>query len=94
MLPESSLRRIEGTPADYPARAVSRGVEGWVEVQFTVLRDGTTRNAQVIASSPEGYFEQSVLDAVARWRYEPHVVGGEAVDQRVEARLRFQLSGR
>ncbi len=94
VLPESSLRRIEGTPADYPARAVSRGVEGWVEVQFTVLRDGTTQNAQVVASSPEGYFEQSVLDAVARWRYEPHVVGGEAVDQRVEARLRFQLSGR
>lgn len=94
VLPESSLRRIERTPADYPARAASRGIEGWVEVQFTVLKDGTTRNAQVVASSPEGYFEQSVLDAVARWRYEPHVVAGEAVDQRVEARLRFQMSGR
>lgn len=94
VLPESSLRRIARTPAGYPARAASRGVEGWVEVQFTVLADGTTQDARVVASSPEGYFEESVLDAVAEWRYEPRVVGGRAVDQRVEARLRFQLSER
>jgi len=94
VLPEGSLNRIAHTPADYPVRAASRGVEGWVEVQFTVLADGTTRDARVVASSPEGYFEQSVLDAVAEWRYEPRIVGGRAVDQRVEARLRFQLSGR
>jgi len=94
VLPESSLKRLARTPAEYPARAASRGVEGWVEVQFTVLKDGTTRDIRVLDSSPEGYFEQSVLDAVTTWRYEPHVVGGEAVDQRVEARLRFQLSGR
>jgi len=94
VLPENSLKRIAHTPAGYPSRAASRGVEGWVEVRFTVLADGTTRDAQVVASSPEGYFEQSVLDAVAQWRYEPRIVGGKAVDQLVEARLRFQLSER
>ncbi len=94
VLPESSLRRLARTPAEYPARAASRGVEGWVEVQFTVLKDGTTRNIRIVESSPEGYFEQSVLDAVTTWRYEPRVVAGEPVDQLVEARLRFELSDR
>jgi len=93
VLPEAELTPIQHTPAEYPVRAASRGVEGWVEVEFTVSRDGTTRDARVTASTPEGYFEDSVLEAVQSWRYRPHVVGGQPVDQRVQARIRFQLSG-
>jgi len=80
-LPESELRRISGAPAEYPARAAARGIEGWVDVEYTVRADGTTSDIQVI-------------DAIADWRYEPPVVGGRAGPQRVRVRLRFELADR
>jgi len=62
-----------------------------VDIEFTVAADGTTRDAMVRAAEPAGVFDRAALQAVARWRYEPRVVDGIVVDQRVEARVRFQL---
>jgi protein TonB len=84
---------IENRSPVYPARAAERRAQGWVDVQFTVAADGSTRDAVVTASSPAGLFEKSVLDAVRDWRYEPRVVAGRPVDQRVELRVRFELKG-
>ena len=91
VLPENSLRRTRFVPPDYPARALERGTQGWVDIEFTVAADGTTRDAMVRAAEPAGVFDRAALQAVARWRYEPRVVDGIVVDQRVEARVRFQL---
>jgi outer membrane biosynthesis protein TonB len=38
-------------------------------------------------------FVATVLRAVRTWRYRPRIVAGQAVDQRVVARLRFELTG-
>jgi len=38
-----------------------------------------------------GVFDRAALESVARWRYEPRVVNGAIVDQRVSARVRFEL---
>jgi len=94
VLPENELARVLHPPADYPPRARARGIEGWVEVQFTVTADGATRDPVVIGASPAGVFDQAVLDSIAKWRYEPRRVAGAPVDQRVQLRVRFQLSGR
>lgn len=93
-LPESALNRTEHRPARYPLRAQERGIEGWVEVEFTVAADGTTRDPVITAAEPEGVFDEAVLEAVAAWRYDPRVVAGRPVDQQVQARIRFQLAGR
>jgi protein TonB len=93
-LPENTLNRIAHRAASYPLRAQERGIEGWVEVEFTVAADGTTRDPVVTAAEPEGVFDEAVLEAIGAWRYEPRVVAGRPVDQRVVARLRFQLAGR
>jgi len=92
-LPESTLKRIVHRPASYPLRAQERGIEGWVEAEFTVAADGSTRDLVVTAAEPEGMFEDAVLEAIGAWRYEPRIVAGRAVDQRVVARVRFQLAG-
>lgn len=93
ILPERTLERVAGSAPRYPQRAAARGVEGWVHVEFTVAADGTTRDAVVVDASSPGDFDEAVLEAVKNWRYRPHVVAGTAVDQRVQARLRFELSG-
>ncbi|HKX59653.1 MAG TPA: energy transducer TonB [Steroidobacteraceae bacterium] len=92
VVPENTLRRTAFIAPNYPARARERGTEGWVDLEFTVSKDGTTRDAVVRAAEPSGTFDRAALDAVKRWRYEPRVVAGNVVEQRVEARLRFRLS--
>jgi protein TonB len=92
VLPESTLKRTFFAPPEYPPRARDRSTEGWVDLEFTVTRDGVTRDAVVTGAEPEGVFDRAALDAVKRWRYEPRLVGGTVVDQRVKARVRFRLS--
>ncbi len=93
VLPENALKKIAHTAPAYPARAAARGTEGWVDIEFTVMADGTTSEAVVIDATPAGVFDDAVLSAVRRWRYEPHMVSGAPVDQRVKVRLRFTLAG-
>jgi protein TonB len=76
---------------DYPPRAQSRGIEGWVLVEFTITAAGTVRDARVIDSSPKGYFEDAALKAIARWRYNPKVQEGVAVE-RVGVRVRLSFN--
>jgi periplasmic protein TonB len=77
---------------DYPPRAQSRGIEGYVIVQFTITPTGTVRDATVVEAEPRGIFDDAALKAIARWRYNPKVEGGVAVERvGVRTRLTFQL---
>ncbi len=92
VLPENEMRRTFFFAPIYPERARERGTEGWVDLEFVVTKDGATRDPVVRGAEPEGVFDRAAMDAVKRWRYVPRVVNGAIVEQRVEARLRFQLS--
>ena len=63
-----------------------------MDLEYTVTRDGTTRDIVVRSAEPANTFDRAAIDAVKRWRYEPRVVKGAVVEQRVETRLRFQLA--
>jgi TonB family protein len=67
--------------AEYPPRAITGNIEGWVRVRFTVTANGTVRNAVVVESEPGTVFDDAALKAIARWRYNPRVVDGEAVER-------------
>jgi protein TonB len=77
---------------DYPARAQSRGIEGWVLVQFTITPAGTVKDPFVVEAHPKGYFEDAALKAISRWRYNPKIEEGVAVE-RVGMRniIRFEM---
>src|SRR5215471_349489 len=77
---------------EYPTRALSRGLEGWVKVQFTITPTGTVKDATVVDADPKGMFDEAALKAIARWRYNPKVEGGVAVERvGVQTIIRFQL---
>jgi protein TonB len=77
---------------DYPPRALSRGLEGWVQVQFTITATGTVKDAVVVNAQPKSIFDDAALKAIARWRYNPRVDGGVAVERvGVQTIIRFQL---
>jgi periplasmic protein TonB len=73
---------------DYPPRALTRGLEGWVEVQFTITVTGTIKDPTVVNAEPRDIFDDAALKAIARWRYNPKVENGVAVE-RVGVRTRI-----
>lgn len=91
VLPDSALKRTKVIAPTYPMRALEKGTEGWVDIEFTVAADGTVRDAVVKASEPAGTFDRAALNAVERWRYEPYLVNGAVTEPRVSARVRFEI---
>jgi protein TonB len=63
----------------YPARAASRGLEGYVIVEFVVTRTGTTRDVTVVEST-SSLFERAAVDAAFKFKYKPRVIDGEPVE--------------
>lgn len=77
---------------DYPQRALSRGIEGWVQVQFTITEQGSVADAVVVDSDPKNIFDEAALRAISRWRYNPMVEGGVAQARvGMQTILRFSL---
>src|SRR6056300_1807044 len=65
----------------YPQRALSRGIEGYCVVQYTVTRQGTTRDPFVIESQcTSGLFHSASLNAALKFKYKPRIMDGEAVE--------------
>jgi len=78
---------------EYPARAKQRGIEGWVDIEFTIGPAGTVQNAQVIGANPPWVFDRAALQAVRKWRYSPKIEDGVAVVRSgVQVRIRFDSS--
>jgi TonB family protein len=75
----------------YPMNARSEGIEGWVELEFVVDRDGRPRDIVVADAVPSGTFDRAAANAVERSRYEPFVVDGVRYERRVRLRTRFAL---
>jgi TonB family protein len=85
----ASLKRTKTVAPVYPESARKRGIEGWVELAFTVMPDGKVEGVEVRNASPQGVFDDSASRAVSLWRFEPVVRNGEKISQRAMVRLRF-----
>jgi protein TonB len=85
----SALPRIlrAGAPR-YPVIAMSRKIEGEVEVAFTILPDGRVSNARVTRAKPAGVFDRAALSAVEGYLFAP---GGRSFD--TSRTVSFRLSG-
>jgi TonB family protein len=88
------LQLLSGTGAVYPPQARAEGVEGYAVVRYDVDTEGRVGNARVVASSPQGVFDESALQAVSRWRFRPAERNGEPLAVNgLESRLDFVLKG-
>ena len=63
----------------YPSHALSRGIEGWVLLEFTISELGLAINPVVVDSEPRGVFDRSAISAVRKWKYRPKMEDGKAV---------------
>lgn len=64
----------------YPRRALQRGIEGYVIVEFVVTKNGSVRDPVVIEAQPEGIFDSAAMKAALKFKYKPRVVDGEPIE--------------
>ena len=77
----------------YPPRAAERGIEGWVELVFTVSTAGAVQDAEILDAQPANVFNRAALRAVRKWKYNPKIEDGKPVVRRaVHVRLNFRLA--
>ncbi len=88
----NSLKRTRTVQPVYPESARKRGIEGWVELAFTVMPNGTVDDVEVRNSSPANVFDDAAVRAIRGWRFEPVERNGERISQRAMVRLRFAQS--
>lgn len=87
----SALTRVRYSAPEYPEAASQKGTEGFVDIIFTVHSDGTVGDVTVAGAEPAGVFEQAAMSSVRKWRYQPVVRDGRAVDQRARVRIKFAM---
>lgn len=80
----------------YPRRALSRGIEGWVILEFTVTTTGSVRDVTVVDSLPKStLFHEAAIRAAQRFKYKPRVIDGVAAEVRgVRNKITFRIEGR
>jgi protein TonB len=65
----------------YPNRALTRGIEGFCVVQYTVTRLGTTKDPLIIEDQcTSTLFHRASLNAALKFKYKPRIMDGEAVE--------------
>ena len=87
--PEAKPLRVKGTVAQanlvtkvqprYPAEAKASRLQGTVELEITITKDGVPSELRVV-SSPGDELSESAVEAVRQWRYRPTLLNGSPVE--------------
>jgi TonB family protein len=85
------LKRTNYVAPKYPRSAQRRNTSGWVDLGFTVGRDGTVHTIEIIDSDPGTVFDEAATKAVSQWRFEPILQDGRRVERRAGVRMMFSL---
>jgi protein TonB len=90
VLDNSPMPRVQVAPV-YPSEARRLGLDGTVQVGFTVDESGRVVNPHVI-SRTDPIFEAAALRAVAKWRFAPGRYHGRVVRFRMAVPIVFHLN--
>lgn len=83
-------RLLRDVKPDYTDDARRRGVQGEVELEIVIGRDGRVRSVRITRSLDRG-LDQQAVDAVRRWQFAPATRRGQPVDIVVEVAVEFRL---
>lgn len=65
----------------YPNRALTRGIEGFCVVMYTVTNLGTTKDPVVIEDQcTSSLFHRASINAALKFKYKPRILDGQAVE--------------
>ncbi|MBN1904051.1 MAG: energy transducer TonB [Deltaproteobacteria bacterium] len=85
-------RAVIKNQPDYPYRARRLNLDGDVDIKFLVDKDGKVSRLEIIRATPPGIFDQSVIDTVSQWRFEPGMIKGNRVNTWMVTTIEFRIS--
>ena len=85
------MKPLETRPPVYPPRCLRMGIEGTVRVRVLVGEDGRVQEVTIGKSSGEAALDESAMDAVSRWRFEPARRNGVPVRAWAVVPIEFKL---
>lgn len=85
-----SAKLIFQPKPEYPPLAKMARIQGTVRLDAVISKDGTIQDLRVISGHP--LLVKSALEAVQRWRYQPTMLNGDAVEVATEIDVNFTLA--
>jgi len=82
------IRKVQ--PA-YPPLARQARIQGAVQLQAEISKDGSIENLRLLSGHP--MLAPAAIEAVKQWRYKPYILNGEPVEVETQITVNFTLSG-
>jgi len=83
------------TPApDYPAGALAAKQDGHVLLHLLVASDGSVKDVRVMLSHPKGVFDAVSIEAARKWKLQPPIKDGKAVEGWLQVPITFDPKGK
>jgi periplasmic protein TonB len=73
----------------YPAQAIQMRIQGAVQMQATISKDGNISNLKVLTG--DSLLARAAQDAVKQWKYKPYYLNGEPVEIQTLITVNFKL---
>jgi protein TonB len=80
------LKRVQPV---YPQQALQMRVQGEVELEASISKDGSITKIKVLRGQPA--LAKAAVDAVQKWKYQPYVLNGEPVAIQTQITVNFKL---
>ena len=77
---------------EYPALALQNNVQGRVILKALISKNGTLKNVRLV--SPPSILNSTVVEAVRKWRYQPHYENGEPVEVETQIIVDFSIAAK
>jgi len=73
----------------YPRTALTMHVQGAVQLEATISKEGTISNIKIIKG--DAVLGRAAMDAVRQWRYKPYYLDGQPVEIETQITVNFKL---
>ncbi|HUM06032.1 MAG TPA: energy transducer TonB [Terriglobales bacterium] len=73
----------------YPQNALSMRLQGAVQLEATVDKEGNVKNVKVTSGDP--ILARAATEAVRQWRYKPYYLDGDPVEIQTQITVNFKL---
>lgn len=73
----------------YPPQALAMRIQGSVQMQATISKDGSITNLKIL--SGQGTLARAAVDAVRQWKYKPYYLDGQPVEIQTQITINFKL---
>ena len=85
----AAANAISQTPPEYPPLAQAARVQGDVQFDATIGKDGTVQNLHLLSGPP--LLIQAAMQAVQHWTYKPTLLNNQPVDVNTTITVNFTL---